>query len=337
MSDKRAGTGPPAPASAPGRPIPKPAHPHLRREPLPWHRPKPAEEDVTAPQRVQAILGSPCYRQADQDVDFLNRDEVRGLRLQLDYLKPELLLEEQEIHSTIVVLGSTRIVEPAAARRKVTALSAALAADRGNPELTRRLEVAQRVLAKSQYYEVAREFARLVSEAGRAPSGYRPVVLTGGGPGIMEAANRGAFDAHARSIGLNINLPHEQYPNPYITPDLCFRFHYFAVRKLHFLLRASALVAFPGGYGTCDELFETLALIQTRKIKPLPVVLVGEAYWRRAFDVDFLVDEGVIDQEDRELFWFAETAHEIWDGIVHWHALSADPAHGGPIRPPTAK
>ena len=142
----------------------------------------------------------------------------------------------------------------------------------------------------------------------------------------MEAANRGAFDVHAKSIGLNINLPHEQYPNPYITPELCFRVHYFAVRKVHFLLRAVALVAFPGGYGTFDELFETLALIQTRKIRPLPVVLVGERYWRRAFDVDFLVDQGVIDQEDRELFWFAETAQEIWDGIAHWHAESGAPA-----------
>ena len=132
----------------------------------------------------------------------------------------------------------------------------------------------------------------------------------------MEAANRGAFDVGAKSVGLNISLPHEQYPNPYVTPELCFSFHYFALRKLHFLLRAKALVAFPGGYGTLDELFEVLTLIQTRKIKPIPVVLVGEAYWRRAVDIDFLVDEGVIDSEDRELFWFAETAQEIWDGIL---------------------
>jgi predicted Rossmann-fold nucleotide-binding protein len=131
-------------------------------------------------------------------------------------------------------------------------------------------------------------------------------------------------------VGLNIGLPHEQYPNPYVTPDLCFRFHYFALRKLHFLLRARALVAFPGGYGTFDEFFETLALIQARKIKPLPVVLVGESYWRRAFDVDFLVDEGVIDEEDRELFWYAETAQQIWDGILHWHARSGEPLHSAP-------
>lgn len=302
--------------------IPRPPHPRQRREPLPWHKPKPAEEDVGAPARIRAILESGSYRPADQDVDFLNQAEVRGLRLQLDYAKAELLLEQHGIRSTIVVLGSTRIVEPAAARRTVAALRAALAADPGNRELSRRLAVAERVLAKSHYYDVAREFGRLASEAVQAPPGYRPVILTGGGPGIMEAANRGAFDVGAKSIGLNINLPHEQYPNPYVTPDLCFRFHYFAVRKLHFLLRSTALVAFPGGYGTMDELFETLALIQTRKIEPLPVVLVGEGYWRRAFDPDFLLDEGVIEAEDRELFWFAETARDIWDGILRWHALS---------------
>jgi uncharacterized protein (TIGR00730 family) len=151
------------------------------------------------------------------------------------------------------------------------------------------------------------------------------MVMTGGGPGMMEAANRGAFDVGAQSIGLNITLPHEQYPNPYITPELCFRFHYFALRKLHFLLRARALVAFPGGYGTFDELFETLTLIQTRSIRPVPVVLVGERYWRKAFDVDFMVDEGVIDAEDRELFWYAETAEEIWQGILQWHEANGTP------------
>jgi uncharacterized protein (TIGR00730 family) len=149
--------------------------------------------------------------------------------------------------------------------------------------------------------------------------------MTGGGPGIMEAANRGAYDAGAETIGLNIHLAHEQYPNPYITPELCFRFHYFAIRKLHFLLRAKALVAFPGGYGTLDELFETLALVQTRTIKPVPVVLVGERYWQRVFNADFLVEEGVIDPEDRELFWFADTAEEIWEGILEWYERSGEP------------
>jgi uncharacterized protein (TIGR00730 family) len=305
--------------------IPPPAHPQQRKEPLPWHRPKPGEEDPDAPQRIQAILDSPSYRQADQDVGFLNLDETRGVRLQIDYLKPEMLLEQHGIQHTIVVFGSTRIREPIAARNQVAALRAELDADPNSTDLQRRLSIAQRILAKSHYYDVARDFGRLVGKAGARSDGSQLVVMTGGGPGMMEAANRGAFDVGAKSIGLNIKLPHEQYPNPYMTPDLSFRFHYFALRKLHFLLRTRALVAFPGGYGTFDELFETLTLVQTRKIKPVPIVLVGEDYWRQAFNVDFLVAEGVIDAEDRELFWFAETAQEIWDGILHWHEANGEP------------
>jgi uncharacterized protein (TIGR00730 family) len=305
--------------------VPPPAHPHQRQEPLPWHRPKSDEEDPDAPRRIQAILDSPSYRQADRDVGFLNLDETRGVRLQIDYLKAETLLEQHGIQHTVVVFGSTRIPEPAAAQRRVTALRAQLDADPDNDDLQNRLSVAQRIVAKSHYYEVARDFCRLVDKAGAMPDNSRLVVMTGGGPGIMEAANRGAHDVGAKSIGLNINLPHEQYPNPYITPELCFRFHYFALRKLHFLLRTRALVAFPGGYGTFDELFETLTLVQTRKIKPVPIVLVGEDYWRHAFNVDFLVAEGVIDAEDRELFWFAETAQEIWDGILSWHEANGTP------------
>jgi uncharacterized protein (TIGR00730 family) len=306
--------------------IPAPPHPHRRREPLPWHRPKPAEDDAEVPQRLAAILGSATYREADQDIDFLNQDASRGVRLQIDYLKPELLLTQHGIEHTVVVFGSTRIAEPAAARRAVDLLRKQHAADPGNDELGQRLRRAERILAKSRYYDVAREFGRLVStaSASRRPQ-PRLVVLTGGGPGIMEAVNRGAFDVGAKSVGLNIKLPEEQFPNPYITPDLCFRFHYFALRKLHFLLRARALVAFPGGYGTFDELFETLALVQTRKMAPVPVVLVGEEYWRKAFDVEFLVEEGVIDPEDRDLFWFAETAEEAWRGILHWHEANGAP------------
>ena len=292
--------------------------------------PKATEEDPEALQRVQAILNSPSYRRADNDVEFLAQDGVRGVRLQLDYLKPEILLQQHKIHQTIVVFGSTRICEPAAAMRKVQALRALLAADAKNDELQRQLEIAERIQAKSHYYEVAREFGRLVGAANHGAREHHTAVITGGGPGVMEAANRGAFDAGAKSVGLNISLPHEQYPNPYVTPELCFSFHYFALRKLHFLLRAKALVAFPGGYGTFDELFEVLTLIQTRKIKPIPVVLVGEAYWRRAVDIDFLVDEGVIDSEDRELFWFAETAEEIWNGILHWHDASGEPLQTTP-------
>src|SRR5438874_3043601 len=304
--------------------IPKPADPPGRREPLPWQCPKTLQDDPQARERVEAILASPSYRRADADLDFLARDDMRGVRLQIDYFKPERLFEEHRIVDTVVVFGSTRICEPEAARRKVECLKAALAGDPDDEDLARQLAIAGRVLAKSQYYEVARQFGRIVSLSGRRSNGHL-VVVTGGGPGLMEAANRGAFEAEAKSVGLNISLPHEQYPNPYVTPDLCFNFHYFAMRKLHFLLRAKALVAFPGGYGTFDELFEVLTLIQTRKIKPIPVILVGETYWRRAVVVDFLVEEGVIDQEDRELFWLAETAEEIWHGILHWYSMKGEP------------
>ena len=307
--------------------IPTPAHPQKRREALPWQQPKATQEDPEALRRVQAILNSPSYRRADSDTDFLARDGLRGVRLQIDYLKPELLLEEHEIYQTIVVFGSTRICEPAAALRRVDVLRAALAADVRNKDLEHQLVVAERIHAKSHYYDVAREFGRLVSSANHGARKHHTAIITGGGPGMMEAANRGAFDVGAKSVGLNISLPHEQYPNPYVSPELCFNFHYFALRKLHFLLRAKALVAFPGGYGTLDELFEVLTLIQTRKIKPIPVVLVGEAYWRRAVDIDFLAEEGVIDFEDRELFWFAETAQEIWDEILNWHDASGEPLH----------
>ena len=286
---------------------------------MPWHAPKPVGEDSDAPGKLEKILGSPSYIQADRDLDFLGSDDTRGVRLQLDYTKPELLLRKHGIERTIVVFGSTRIVEPAAARHRVEQLREALSAAPQDAEIPRRLLVAERILAKSRYYDVAREFGQIVGKAGGGPSDSSLVVITGGGPGMMEAANRGAHDAGAENIGLNVDLPHEQYPNPYVTPELCFRFHYFAMRKMHFLKRARALVAFPGGFGTFDELFETLTLIQTRKITPLPVVLVGREYWQKAFDIDYMVSEGVIDLEDRELFWFAETAADIWEGIQCWY------------------
>lgn len=308
--------------------IPTPPHPLHRQQKLPWQTPKPPEEDAAAPARIEALLHSGSYRQADEDVDFLRRDESRGLRLQLDYSKPEWLLEQHDIHHTVVVFGGTRVVEPAAARRKVEALHEALLEHPDNRELKQQLKVARRVQAKSHYYDIAKDLGRLVGDSGSGPEDCRLVVMTGGGPGIMEAANRGASDAGAKTIGLNITLPHEQFPNPYITPELCFRFHYFALRKMHFLMRAQALVAFPGGLGTFDELFETLTLIQTRKIAPLPVILVGAEYWKKAFDFDFLVAEGVVDTEDRELFWFAETAQEIWEGILCWHENNGTPLFG---------
>lgn len=300
---------------------PLPAHPELRDVDLPWCSPKPREDDAAAPAMVQRIMASPNYLRADQDIAYLNRDDTRGMRLQLDYQKAETLLQEQGIAHSIVVFGGTRIPEPARAAARVAELEDALAASPDNLDLPGQLAIARRVAEKSRYYDIARDFGRIVGEQ-EGPQGNRLVIVTGGGPGMMEAANRGAHDAGARSVGLNITLPHEQFPNPYVTPDLCFRFRYFALRKLHFLMRARALVVFPGGYGTLDELFETLTLIQTRKIRPVPVILVGEAYWRRAFDADFLVAEGVIDPEDRSLFWYAETAQEIWDDLQHWYACT---------------
>jgi uncharacterized protein (TIGR00730 family) len=301
-----------------------PLPPQHRINPLPWQQPKSFAEDPDAPQRIKDILDSDSYKLADQDAEFLNLDNTRGIRLQIDYQKAELLLQQHGIKHTVVVFGSTRIHEPIAAQAKVNCLRKELDKDGQNLVLKKQLVVAERILAKSHYYQVAQEFGQLVSNASRA-SKSQLVIMTGGGPGIMEAANRGAYNVGAKSIGLNIHLPNEQYPNPYITTDLCFSFHYFALRKLHFLLRTRALVAFPGGYGTFDELFETLTLIQTRKIKPLPVVLIGESYWRQAFNIDFLVDEGVIDEEDRHLFWFAETAQDAWDGILEWYDRAGEP------------
>lgn len=305
-----------------GQPAVPAAADRQRAEPLPWQKPKSSSEDPESPAKLEAILNNPSYEPAIEDVDFLRGDDARGVRIQLDYLKPESLLNEHGVRHTIVVFGSTRIVEPAAAKMHVEQLRGALSAEPGSGDLERRLRVAERILAKSQYYDVAREFAGLVAQAGDGPTDSRLVVLTGGGPGLMEAANRGAHEAGAKTVGLNITLPHEQYPNPYVTPELCFQFHYFALRKMHFMMRAKALVAFPGGFGTFDELFETLTLIQTRKINPLPVVLVGEEYWRNVIDLDFLVDEGVIDVEDRDLFWYAETAEMIWKGLLHWYEQS---------------
>ncbi len=301
--------------------VPRPP-PQIRREPLPGQAPKPVEQEPESRRRLEAILKSSSYREADEDVDFLRHDETRGLRLQLDYLKVERLLERHGVKHTVVVFGGTRLLEAATARRRTEAFRKAVAAHPDDFALAARLKVAERLLEKSRYYDVAREFGRLIGESNRSCPESRWFVMTGGGPGIMEAANRGAQEAGAETIGLNIRLPHEQFPNSFVTPDLCFRFHYFAIRKLHFMLRARALVAFPGGFGTCDELFQTLTLAQTRTMKPVPVVLVGESYWRRAIDFEFLADEGLIDPEDKELFWFAETAGEVWDGIRRWHAMN---------------
>ena len=234
-------------------------------------------------------------------------------------------LQSQVLGNTIVVFGGTHIREESAAAVAVSEAEATLAHHPNDPARQQALKVARRLHEKSRFYDIARNLGRLIGRDGETSAGGRVVVMTGGGGGIMEAANRGAHDVGARSVGLNISLPHEQRPNPYITPDLCLRFHYFAMRKLHFLLRARALVVFPGGYGTMDELFEVLVLVQTRKIARLPVILVGRVFWERAFDVGFLVEEGVIDPEDRSLFHFAETAEEIWRSILDWYECAGNP------------
>jgi uncharacterized protein (TIGR00730 family) len=286
--------------------------------------PAPDAPDPAAAKRLQAILSSPSYRKADEDIDFLASADARGPRLDLEYLKAELLLRRHGVADTIVVFGSTRIVEPALAERRLAEAQALASANSDDATLARRLSVAKRVSDKSRYYEIAREFGALVGAARESGDLPRLALVTGGGPGIMEAANRGAFEAGAATVGLNITLPHEQLPNTYVTPSLCLRFRYFALRKMHFMLRARALVAFPGGFGTFDELFETLTLVQTGKVKPIPIILVGESYWRRAFDIDFLLEEGVIDPQDRHLFHYAETAPDIWREIRRWSRQDED-------------
>lgn len=261
------------------------------------------------------LTDSPSYKRADLDLEFLARDELRPVRLQLELLKPDLLQREAGIRSTIVVFGGARVMEPATARERL-ARAEARQTDRPEDRQARRAVIAaRRQLALSVYYDEAREFGRLVSSTGQAdgPSDY--VIVTGGGPGIMEAANRGAADVGAKSLGFNITLPHEQKPNPYITPSLAFQFRYFALRKMHFLLRAKALVAFPGGFGTLDEVFETLTLLQTKKVTGMCVVLVGREYWEQLINWPLLVESGLIAPEDLELFSYAENAREAWAQI----------------------
>lgn len=309
--------------------IPRPAHPTERRQPLPWQRPKAVEEEGSVEARLRAIMHDPAYLEADRDMAFLHSDVAQASRLQLDFLKSEMTLRKHGIRHTIVVFGSTRLREPATAARELEALRDELGKTPADDRLRRALRLAQQRLEMSKYYQVGHRLGQLVAEAGSGPQDSRLVVMTGGGPGGMEAANRGAFEVSAKTVGLNITLPNEQFPNPYLTPGLCFQFHYFAIRKLHFMLRARALVALPGGYGTLDELFTALALIQTRKVHPLPIVLIGESYWRRVLDVDYLVEMGVIDEEDTELFWYADSAEEAWEGICLWHEINGTDLFGG--------
>ena len=279
-----------------------------------------AHDDPGRDERLRAIKQSTSYRQAHVDTDFMGRVELRPVRLQLELLKPELIQTEHGVKSTIVVFGGTRVIERPDAERKVADAQRALAERPGDASLLQRVKIAQNVLKKTHYYDEAREFARIVSSTCQIDHHCDYVICTGGGPGIMEAANRGAFDVGAKSIGLNITLPFEQEPNSFISPELCFEFKYFAIRKMHFLMRAKAMVAFPGGFGTMDELFEALTLIQTRRMQPIPVVLFGRDYWDGLIHWQHFVDEGTISPEDLELIQYAETAQECWEMIQRFHA-----------------
>ncbi len=261
---------------------------------------------------LENILNSPTYKLAEDDKDFLKEYETRGVRLELDYLKAELGMRKFGIKYSICIFGSARIKPQDVAKKEVD-------------ELIKRgingLELKKAIIAlnNSYYYEDARELGKLIGKSGKGIEDNRVMVMTGGGPGIMEAANRGAFEVGAKSIGLNIKLPHEQYPNPYITPELCFSFHYFAIRKFHFFQRARAMVIYPGGFGTMDELFELLTLKQTQSMKQIPVVLVGKQWWKNFLNIEFLIEEGVISKEDINLFKIVDKANDAWEYILTWH------------------
>jgi len=280
--------------------------------------------DARAAEHVPSVpqTESEAYKLAFQDTEFLLREDLRPVRFQLELLKPELLLNEAGIGSTFVFYGSARVPAPDMADALIAAAT--------NDE---QRAIAERLKAKSPYYEIARELARLASRCGLNEEGKRDfVVCSGGGPSFMEAANRGAADEGEESIGLNIVLPHEQLPNPYVTPDLSFQFHYFALRKMHFLLRARAVAVFPGGYGTFDEMFELLTLIQTGKVRPLPILLFGRDYWNRVVNFDAMVAEGVISPHDLDLLHWSEDAGEAWDYVMSYYAEhpAPQPAQSGP-------
>ncbi|UXN05625.1 LOG family protein [Bartonella sp. HY761] len=249
---------------------------------------------------------SPAYRLAYTDEDFLMRREMRSVRLGLEMMKPEITLSERGIRSTVVLFGGARIPAPGQ-----DAWAAKNDIQRKNLELA------------SRYYDEARHFARLCSQYSATTYHREFVIVTGGGPGVMEAGNRGADDVGAPSIGLNIVLPHEQAPNPYVTPDLCFNFHYFAIRKMHFLIRAKALTIFPGGFGTLDELFETLTLIQTGRMERVPVILFGKEFWQKSINVEFLAEQGTISPDDLDLLTYVDTAQEGWDKIRSFYDLKS--------------
>jgi uncharacterized protein (TIGR00730 family) len=291
------------------------------------HDPLHARNFPTAQEEAEALArssryGGPgsSYRLAFTDTEFLLREELRPVRMQLELLKPEMVQAEQGIESTIVIFGSARIQSPEAAERRLQA-----ARDDGDEQAVRR---AQMAVQMSAYYDEARRFAALVTERSRTLES--PIfVVTGGGPGIMEAGNRGAHEVGGKSIGLNIVLPHEQEPNPFITPELCFQFHYFAMRKMHFVMRSIALVCFPGGFGTLDELFETMTLIQTGKSRRRPILLFGRAFWDKLIDFQHLVDTGMISANDLGLFHYVETAEDAWSRLAEHYGFDATPTETG--------
>jgi uncharacterized protein (TIGR00730 family) len=277
-------------------------------------------DDVAlAAANMDAILGSPSNVLAIDDRALLDKVELRGVRMLLELDKAELAFQAHAITSTVIVFGGTQIVERTAAERRLADARRALAAAPDDKKLKRSVLRSERLLERSRYYDEAREFARLVSIDNQCDDRREFVVVTGGGPGIMEAANRGAFDVGCQSIGLNIKLPAEQQPNPYITPELCFQFKYFALRKFHFILRAAAVVLFPGGFGTLDEMFETLTLRQTHRMQPVPIILYGREYWAKIIDFQQLADDGVIADEHLDLFTWAETPADAWRQIVEFH------------------
>ena len=273
--------------------------------------------------RLKDIMDHPSYRLAYLDFDYLQREDLRPLRLELELLKPEMLMDEAGINSTVVVFGGTQVAPRDEAEAMMAEANALTAKDADDPKAKRAMIRAERVMAKSRYYEECRDFGKLVSQQSCNMDDGEFIITTGGGPGIMEAANRGAYDAGARSIGLNIELPFEQEPNAYITPGLCFQFNYFAIRKMHFLLRAKAIVFFPGGFGTLDELFTTLTLSQTGKLQEIPVILYSKDYWTKMIDFQYLADEGVIRDEHLELFQYTETPEETWEVIAKHHGVDA--------------
>jgi uncharacterized protein (TIGR00730 family) len=276
-------------------------------------------------ENMERILGSPSYSLAQDDRLLLTQEEMRGVRMLLELGKPELALQADNIKSTVIVFGGTQIVDRSAAERRLSEARRAAQAAPSDRGLAREVERAERLLPMCRFYDDARTFARIVSIDNQCEDERDYVIITGGGPGIMEAANRGAFDVGCKSIGLNIKLPAEQQPNPFITPELCFQFKYFALRKFHFILRAAAVVLFPGGFGTLDEMFETLTLRQTHRMQPVPIILYGHDYWSKVIDFHYLADCGVIADHHLDLFSYAETPEEAWQQILDFHARKRSP------------